>query len=366
MPVVPIAVRIVVILLAVAGVAGQIAYLDALWWHTLGLTATVARDVSGATIVILAAHAVVSSVCSILAVLLALDEGLRSRAGRALALAFGSWSYLMAYSGVTLLLRPVAPGPGREVFEAHFLVVEIIGLAALLRFTTIFPRPLGLEELRPWATLPAVFVPVHRFAVFMRRAWAPWAVGGAVLLGLWSWTVTRGGRLGDAGLSLEMDLVRLSAAGLVVMNLHRAWRVSTEGDRDPLMWLVAALAMLIGTLTVVMGAGTLVEVTGFPEPDVAWRPLLIDAGMVGFFVGLALAVLSGGRGDPARLVRKVTAGAAVATLGLFLAAGLEALFTGAIFTSYAVRPGLATAVAFAVVLSTYRTSTGAIERSLPI
>lgn len=200
----------------------------------------------------------------------------------------------------------------------------------------------------------------------MRRAWAPWAAGAAVLLALWSWTAVTGGSVGDAGLSSEMDLIRLSVAGLVVMNLHRAWSVSTEGDRDALMWLVAALAILIGTLTIVMGAGTLVEVTGFPEPDVAWRPLLLDVGTVGFFLGLALSVLSRGRIDPARLTRKVTAGAVVITMGLFFAAGLEALFTGAILTSYAVRPGLGTVVAFAVVLSTYRTSTGAIARTLPL
>lgn len=366
MTVVPIAVRMVVILLAVAGIAGQLAYLDALWWHALGLTATVAREVGDATILLLAAHAVVSSACSVLAILLVLDEGMRARAARALALAFGAWSYLMAYSGVTLLLRPVAPGPAREIFEAHFLVVEVVGLAALLRFSTIFPRPLGPAELRPGATLPAAFVPVHRFAVFMRRAWAPWAAGAAVLVGLWSWTLVAGGDLSDAGLSLAMDLIRLSAAGLVVMNLHRAWSMSTEGDRDALMWLVAALAILIGTLTVVLSGGTLVRVAGFSEPDLAWRPLLIDAGMIGFFVGVAASVLGKGRLDPARLTRKVTAWAVVATVGLFLATALEALFTGGIVAAYTLRPGLGTVVAVAVVLSTYRTSTGAIERSLPM
>jgi len=365
MTAVPITMRIVVILLAVAGISGHLAYLDALWWHALGLTATVARNVDGATILLLAAHAIVSVVCSVLAILLVLDEGLRPRAARALGLAFGSWSYLMAYSGVTMLLRPVAPGLGRDIFEAHFLVVEVVGLAALLRFTTIFPRPLTAEELRPMATLPSILMPFHRIAVFMRHPWAPWVAGGAVLAALWSVTVAVGGEISDAGLSPAMDVVRLAAAGLVVMNLHRAWRMATEGDRDALMWLAAALAILVGSLAVLIGGNVLVAVTGFPEPDVAWRPILLDLGTIGFFVALALSILHRDRRNAARVTRRAVVTAVIATAGLVVAAGLEALFTGAIFTSYAVRAGVGTAIAFAVVLATFRSTGRAIEGVLP-
>lgn len=361
-----ISLRIVVILLAVAGTAGHLAYLDALWWHSLGLTRTVARNVDQATVILLAAHAFVSVVCSVLAVLLSLDEGRRSKAALSLGLAFGSWSYLMAYSGVTLLLRPIAPGFEREIFEAHFLFVEVMGLAALIRFTSIFPRTLTDEELRPWSTQPAVLMPFHHIGVFMRRTWAPWAAGAVVLAVLWGTTLASGGELSDAGLSPAMDLVRLAAAGLVVMHMHRAWRMSTEGDRDALMWIAVALTVLIGSLSVLIAANMLVAVTGFPEPGVAWRPIILDGGTVGFFVGLAMSVLHGDGPDPSRLTRRAATLTIVLTCGLILAAGLEALFTGAVFTSYAPRNGVGTAVAFAVVLATYRTSARAIERVLPV
>ena len=365
MAVAPTIVRIVVILLAVAGASGHVAYLDALWWHALGLTETMAREVGGATLFLLGAHAVVSWTCSVLAILLVLHEGLRAQAARALAVAFGSWSYLMAYSGVTMLLRPVAPGIPREIFEAHFLVVEMVGLAALLRFTSIFPRPLGSEELRPSATLPTVFLPFHRLGVLMRRPASPWVALGVVLAVLWGWTLARGGELSDAGLSAFTDVVRFAAAGFVVANLHRAWTVSTEGDRDALMWLAAALAMLIGSLAVLIGGNMLVAVTGFPEPDVAWRPLVLDIGSIAFFLGVAMSVLHDGARDPARLMRKVTVATVIVTTGLLLAAALEALLTGAIFATYALRAGVGSAVAFAVVLSTYRSSARALERVLP-
>lgn len=366
MAVVPTIVRILVILLAIAGISGHLAYLDALWWHALGLTESMAREVSDATVLLLSAHATVSSVCSVLAVVLVLHEGLRDQAARSLAIALGAWSYLMAYSGMTMLLRPAGPGLAREIFEAHFLVVEVLGLAALLRFTSIFPRPLGSDELRPAATLPAAFMPFHRFGVVMRARWAPWIAGGLVLAVLWGWTLTTGGALSDAGLSPLMDVIRFTAAGLVVANVHRAWAMATEGDRDALMWLAAALTMLLGSVAVLIGGNVLVAVTGFPEPDVAWRPILLDAGSVAFFIGLAMSVLHKGARDPARLTRKVTVATIVITCGLFIAAGLEAVLSGAMLASWALRPGVGSAVALAVVLSTYRGATRALERVLPI
>lgn len=358
-------VRVSVILLALAGMAGHLAYLDALWWHALGLTAPVARNVARSTLIPLAAQAVVSLVCSLLSILLVLTERHRQASARALALAFGAWSYLMAYAGVTLLFRP-GPGFGRDIFEAHFLIVEVIGLVGLLRFTAIFPRPLGEAETEPLETLPPALLPVHHFSVAMRAPMAP-AIGGvAVLATLWGWTVLSGGALSDVGLSPGMNVVRFIAAGLVVMNLRRAWACATEGDRDPLTWLLVGLAALFGSLALLIGGNVLVAVTGFPEPTVAWRPVLLDFGQIGFLGFISLSVLSRGARDPAVFLRNAMTLTLVATLGLFLAAGLEALFGGSLVSGFAFRRGVGTAISFAVVLSTYRTQAAMIARILPV
>lgn len=357
-------VRIVAILLAVGAATGQVAYLDALWWHELQLSSTVARNVSGAVLVLLTAHAVVSTVCSILAVALVLHERHRAAASRALGLTFASWAYLMAYSGITMLFRPVSPGPRRELFEAHFLMVEIVGLAALLRFTALFPRPLGSDELHPLPTLPPSLMPVHRAAVSMRRAYAPWLAGLLVLGATLAWSRMWGVTPGDAGLSRMMDLARFCAAGLVVMNLRRAWTSATEGDRDALGWLLVAFSFLGAALVLLIGGNVLVAVTGFPEPNVAWRPILIDLGLIGFLVAVALSVLHHGRSDAAQLARRIAAAAVVVSGGLFLAAGLEAAFTGAILST-TFRSGVGTAVAFAVTLSAYRGLARLVEGKLP-
>jgi hypothetical protein len=313
---------------------------------------------------LLTAHALVSVLCSVLSVALVLHEGPRQRAARALGTAFGAWSYLMAYSGVTLLFRP-DPGPGQAVFEGHFLVVETLGLVGLLRFTSMFPRPLDHSELAPSPTLPPVLKPFHALSVVMRRDGAPWLAGVVTLAGLWTWTWLRGDSISDAGLSPLMDVVRFAAVGLVVMNLRAAWAAATEGDRDRLTWLIAALVFLLGSLAILIGGNVLVAVTGFPEPDVAWRPLVLDVGLVGFLSGLAMSVLYHGRMHPTDATRRLAVGSGIITVGLFFAAGLEAFFAGGMLASYSPRSGVGTAVAFATMLSTHRAMTRFLDRLLP-
>lgn len=365
MTVVSTSVRVWVILLAIAGTAGQVAYLDALWWHSLGLTTTVARDVGSSTIMLLAAHAVVSLVCSVLAIVLVLHERQRDAAGRALGLAFAAWSYLMAYSGVTLLYRPAVPGMARDIFEAHFLAIEVLGLVGLLSYTGTFPRRLADEELEPSPTLPPVLLPFHHVAVFLRRPGAPLQVGIIVLVLLWGSILARGGELSDAGLSRGMDAVRFLAAGVVVMHLRRSWGSATEGDRDGLMWLLAALAVLLGSLALLIGGNVLVAVTGFPDPRVAWRPILLDIGMIGFLMTLALSVLARAGSDPLKLTQRIASTSVVITAGLFLAAGLEALFTSGVLGAYTLRGGVGTAIALSVTLSMHRPLARVVARLVP-
>lgn len=362
----PTATRVLVILLAMAGAAGQVAHLDALWWHALGLTRTVAQTVAPHTRVILGAHAIVALVCAVLSVRLVLSERQHQVASRALAVAFGAWAYLQAYPGVTLLFRPPVPGMERDLFEAHFLVVEMLGLVGLVRFSAVFPRELLPDELLPSPTLPAPLAPFHHAAVRMRLTWAPWLVGGALLLVSWGLVLATGGVLSDTGLHPFTHLIRFFAAGLVVMNLTRAWSVATEGDRDGMAWLFVALAYLLGSVALLIGGNILVAVTGWPEPDIAWRPVLLDLGSIGLFTSLALSVLHRHASDPRRMIHRIATGTVVVTAGLFLAAGLEALFGGGALSGITLRRGIGTAVAFAVVMSTWRSFERLLDRVLPV
>jgi hypothetical protein len=351
-----------VTLLGAVATVSQAAYLDALSWHRLGLATAMSAPMSGSLVSVMTGHALVSVVSAVLAVVLVLHEGPHRKAARMLGLAMAAWSYLTAYSGVTLLLMPDG-APWRNLFEGHFLAVEIVGLVGLLRFTALFPRPLVEAPLELPGTLPRSLRPLHRASVWMLRPWAPAIVGATVLALLWSLSASRGAPLGDAGLSPFMDLVRLAAAGVVVINSRRSWTRADPQEAGRLTWLLVALTLLTGVLLLLIGGNVLLAVTGWPEPEVAWRPLLIDAGLIGFLVSLSMSLLYDGRIDPILAASRIGATATVVTLGLFLAAALEALFTGAL-EGLSLRTGVGTLLAFVVVVAVHRGMLRSIERLL--
>lgn len=361
----PTLVRIFVTLQAAVATIAQVAYLDALSWHKLGLTTPMGAQMRPPFLTLVTAHASVSVVAAGLAVTLVLYEGSSQAAARGLGLALAAWSYLTAYSGVTVLLRP-DPGLTRVLFEGHFLLVEIVGLVGLLRFTALFPKPLTEQPLAPPSTHPAVLKPFHVASVWLLRPGAPWLAGLVIVTALWTLTAAHGLPIGDAGLSPLMDVVRFGSAGFVVMNLRRSWaRATSDSDEvERLTWLLVALVWLLGALVLFIGGNVLVAVTGWQEPALPWRPLLTDLGLLGFVVGLAMAVLYRGRLRSARALRRVAALSAVIALGLFLAAGLEELFSGGVLAGFSLSTGVGTVIAFAVVVSTHRGLLRSLERLL--
>jgi hypothetical protein len=102
-------------------------------------------------------------------------------------------------------------------------------------------------------------------------------------------------------------------------------------------------------------------VTGWPEPDVAWRPILIDLGLMAFLVSMAMSILYAGSLDAVLAASRIGAVATVVTLGLFLAAALEALFTGAL-EGLSLRTGVGTLLAFVVVVALHRGMVRSLER----
>jgi hypothetical protein len=146
-----------------------------------------------------------------------------------------------------------------------------------------------------------------------------------------------------------------------VVNLRRSWRRADRDDAGRLTWLLVALAFLTGAVLLLIGGNVLVAVTDWPEPRVAWRPLLIDAGLVAFLISVTMSVLYVGRVDAMLAATRIGSLATVITLGLFLAAGLEALFTEAL-TGLSFRTGVGTLLAFVIVVATHRGLLRSIER----
>ena len=113
----PTAQRVLVTLLAAVAAVAQVTYFDAVSWHALGLATPMASRMGASLLAVMTGHALVSVVSGVLAVALVLHEGPLQRAARGLGMAMASWSYLTAYSGVMLLLRPMSASL-RSAFDA--------------------------------------------------------------------------------------------------------------------------------------------------------------------------------------------------------------------------------------------------------
>ena len=360
----PILVRVAVALLGIGGVLGQVAYIDAVWWHSLGLAPEIQPSVGTGLGVLLTAHGLVSLTCAAFAIGLALHEGPREAAARGLAVALAAWGYLMAYGGITMLLRP-DPGLARLVFEGHFLFVEMLGLVGLLRFSALFPRPLLESGLEVPPTLPAALVPLHALSVRLCSPAATWATGAMLLVVLWALAVLGGGSPADAGLGTGMVVVRLAAASLVVVNLRRGWNRADAEGRARLQWLVVSLCSIFAALAVVIGGRIWGLVAGLPQPPVAWHPYVLDLGQIGFFGGFTMAVLYGGPVRPREVIDRLTAASGALVLGFILAAALEALLSGGVIVSSSIRAGTGTVLALAVMVSTYKGFARRVRRLMP-
>lgn len=334
----PSLVRTLVTALASLAAAGQLAYLGALVGNAGGAAPPSWAGVSATVATTVVAHAILALGSAAWALRVVFAPAEREPAASRLALAIGAWSYLLSYPGIVLLLRP-EPGLARSVFEGHFLLVETIGLAGLIRFTAIFSGPDGpaghggAAAGSPFARIPRA---LRRFA---ERPVAVWVAALAIPGLLLTTEGVRGRPLADAGLHPAMDVVRVTAATAVVLGLHHAWAHRASSARRPLAWLLTALAVLVTSVLLVIGGNILLSATSWRDPAVAWRPVVLDLGVLGFVSCLAASALAGGRVDPAAVARRVATGATLGLAALFTATVLEVLLASGIFGPVAFPPG---------------------------
>ncbi len=338
--------RITVPILAIAALVGQVAYVDALTWQAIvpGLSAVAEARFTVVTVVV--AHALVSVVSGGLAIALVLRRSHESSGAPELALAIGAWAYLLAYPGIVVLLRP-DPGALRVAFEAHFLVIETLGLVALLRFTSLFPAPYtgvgSVEEAQ--GSAPARLL--RSFRAALHRPTVAWLAALFVPIALVGLTVSRGTPVADAALHPLMDVFRIAVAVAVVLNLRDSWTAARTEDRGALAWLLAALSLLLASVLLVICGNILLSATAWSDPPLAWRAILLDLGVLGFVAGLAASRLGPPEVDPLRIARRIIVGTALTVVTLISATILEVLLSSGIFGPVALPPGLGAAIAAA-------------------
>ena len=171
-----------------------------------------------------------------------------------------------------------------------------------------------------------------------------------------------GRSIADAGLNPLMDLMRFLAVGVVVVNLRRSWLGAPAEERAKMWWILVGLALLMAAIALLIGGNIFLSATGWSEPTVAWRPILLDLGLAGLLWGLWMAVFYSGAADSAAAARRVVALTALALTGI--ATGLEVLLSSALVARMSLPRGLGTAVAVVVMIVGYSRGLAYDERGL--
>lgn len=338
--------RLLVVGLGTMALAGQVVLTDAVFWNALGISGSLAGRAHPAYASVVAVDAVLTLAMVVLAVVLVFHP--RGGPGaRPLGLAVAAWSYLLGYTGLITLLRPGAGAPAflHLLFQTHFLAVEMVGLAALLRFSALFPRPLTPPDLRGPGTLAPGLGALQRLRRSLLGAAGPWVAAAgttAVALGVNAW---QGNPPPEAALLMLVDVARFAALSAVVLNLRLGYLLSSPGQRESARWLAVGFALLVGSLAALMGANVLTAVTGWRVAYFNWRPLILDLGLLGLVWCTAMGAFYRGPVRSGPVGRTVVLLAALVLSTLLLAAGLEALFSDALLAHLALPRGVGTLLA---------------------
>lgn len=342
---------------------GQVAYLDVLYWGVAGLPALVAGDIQPALRSTVITGAVVTVVVSAAALFLNFRaDGHRGASPFGLALA--AWGYLLAYSGLTVLLAPEAESAARTLFDAHFLFVEALALSALVRFSALFPVPLERGAIQDPARLNPFLRPLQRGRAWLLSPGGPWVAGAAACALILASCTAQGRPVQDAPLVLLADVFRLTALTVVILNLRAAFVAADTVGRRAGFWFVVGFTLLLGAVGMLLGGNVLTAVTRWSIPGFNWRPVVLDAGVLGLIWGSCMGIAYRGERKPGPLARRASVLGATVTVALFLAAGLESLLTGSVASPLILPRGVGTVVAFVAMGLLYVRIRGPVEGML--
>ncbi|MDP2958154.1 MAG: hypothetical protein Q8N53_17130 [Longimicrobiales bacterium] len=344
-PLANLAYRGLTVALSALALVGQIAYLDVLYWNALGIgrmakgglhPALLSAVVTGSTVIAVAAAVGVMMVF----------RGDGSRGARPFGLALSAWAYMLAYSGLTILLAP-GPDSGLHLpFDAHFLFVEALGLAALIRFTAKFPIGVGPEAFQDPQTLPVGLRGLQTLRLRLLTPRGPFVAGllaPALILGV---NAGLGRPAEDAALLPLTDVCRLAAIAVVVLNMRGSFVTADTEGRRRMLWFVVGFTLLLGAVGTLLGGNVLTAVTEWEMPGFNWRPVVLNLGVLGLIWGAAMGIFYRGPIKPGRVSRRAAVASAALTVALFLSAGLESLAAGGVTSAVTLPRGIGIFVGF--------------------
>jgi hypothetical protein len=238
---------------------------------------------------------------------------------RALAAFAGMAAWFFAWGGIARLNGGNQPGSLLHgVVEQSVPVAVLFGLAALLRFSVLFPRPLTPADLPGRA---------RRLLLDGRVAWGG-AVGWVALVAALAWVDTLVmARHPRAAPLLWMVVpatiaLMLATLAVAVANLRLGYALADAEGRRRIFWIVEGF--LAGTgIVVVASAVKLATMVGGSGAGAGWYPLAGFAALFVMVVCLGIAMFGAGAIDPALVVRRTALVGAVGVAMIFLFAGVE-------------------------------------------
>jgi hypothetical protein len=244
-----------------------------------------------------------------------------------------------------------------------FAVVGAIG--ALLRFSSLFPRPLTRGEI-----LASGFAP--RLRAWLASPGVRWSVvAGACLLAagpdLMGSSLDRlVGRPVDVTPALRSLFVLLALIGLacVVENLRTAHRVADAEGRRRIHWVLEGVLAATVVLVIVSGLKLLQMATGYATPLRIWYPLAFMLALLLLVLALAFAMFFAGAVDPDLAIRRTAVAGIAGVVAIFVFAGVEQLVQEYLATRLGLSDHLGGVLTGGVVALTFDRVKSGVERRL--
>jgi hypothetical protein len=249
---------------------------------------------------------------------------------RALAAFLALLAYTMAGDGIWLFaVQRHLPRLAAGLLATSVPVAGILSIAAFLRFSALFPRPLGPADLPAGGggRLAAVLRRVHAASLGPGSVWR-----GAALLVALVLAAQAAGAWGDAT-GRDLSAVRLLKPVVVtalvgwmvlgVANLRAGYGRADEVGRRQIFWVLEGF--LAGTaILLVTSALKLVQMaSGYSLAVAGWFDLSVYAAFLVVLACLAVAMFRAGALDPSLAIRRTAVFGLVGATMIFVFAGVE-------------------------------------------
>lgn len=255
---------------------------------------------------------------------------------RALATFLALAAFVLAGDGLWWLMR--LSGAPEWLASAASLLVPVCllaGMAAMLRFSCTFPRPLSPAEPGPDGGTPwrAGWAAAQRWstdAAAVRRA-AAWTVGLLIVLPesvriaaeAWGRPLPRLPMVKYAVLGLLLAAMAVSA-----LNLRAGHRSADAEGRRRIFWVLEGF--LLGTAIAALASALklMQDATGYVPPVEFWYPLAMMMAFTALLACLAVAMFYAGAVDPELAVRRTAVAGLVGLAMVVMFATLEQALQG--------------------------------------